>query len=378
MRVKLGCCLIAFCAVFLFTADTQVNANATTQTQVQAQPATEAIKEYTLHMPDGSEVKTLSPYYNAAYLEIAAMLDGRQALSLKRAAFLVEWAYLDGKPDYKVFCDSIARIAKTLNTFIKLNKLDQNPIGKNLAIFEFMSNPSPLNGFREYVYDFEDFRGDNDLTNLFVTKLMRTHSGQCRSLPLFYKILADEIGAEAYMAYLPDHSFIRHRDEKGTGWINVELTNHSMPRDVFIIETENITKKAIKKGTFMKPCDDRQVVINLLDDLANAYFAKYSVIDDFSSLCLGKVFRYDPDNLTGLTIANNCLFRIIDHYKAGLVEKGLPDDDYLKSLVAQIKDVKKKIYETGYVDESQEHHDEWVKSVQDEMERRKQHGLRIK
>lgn len=40
---------------------------------------------------------TKNDCYNRAYFEIAAMLDGNASLNIKRAVFLAEWAYLDGK-----------------------------------------------------------------------------------------------------------------------------------------------------------------------------------------------------------------------------------------------------------------------------------------
>ncbi len=358
---KILVCLIAVGGIFLSYANAQSE-----------------LKEYVLRLPDGYEVKTLSPYYNAAYLEMAAMLDGRQELSVKRAVFLVEWAFLDGKPDYTAFCDSIASIASTLKDFIKLNKLDQHPLGGNIAVFEYMCNPSPLNGFKEYTYDFEDFWAKEDHTKLFVTKLMHTRSGQCHSLPLLYKILANEIGAEAYLAYAPNHSFIRHKNEDGSKWMNVELTNHSLPREIFIIETMGITEKAIEKGTYLKPCDDRQIVINMLGDLVGGYIDWCDYIDGFVELCLGTIYKYDSGNLLALMTENNCLYRIIPQYKALLDEKGLPDDDHLNRLIAQSKEVMRKIDDTGYVDMPKDLYEDWVKSVQDEIDRRKANGLRIK
>lgn len=54
-----------------------------------------------------STAQTQSPdisRFETAYTEIADMLDGKSSLSIKRAVFLPEWAYLDGKPDYGAYC----------------------------------------------------------------------------------------------------------------------------------------------------------------------------------------------------------------------------------------------------------------------------------
>ena len=46
-------------------------------------------------------------YYDIALDEIVTMLDEKQPLSIARAVFLAEWAYLDGKLDYQAYCDTI-------------------------------------------------------------------------------------------------------------------------------------------------------------------------------------------------------------------------------------------------------------------------------
>lgn len=48
-----------------------------------------------------------SRHYRQAYLEMADMLDGKIPLSIKRAVFLAEWAYLDGDLDYDAYCYGI-------------------------------------------------------------------------------------------------------------------------------------------------------------------------------------------------------------------------------------------------------------------------------
>lgn len=51
---------------------------------------------------------------------------------------------------------------------------------------------------------------------------------------MYYKVLAEAIGAEAHIAFAPQHLFIRHRDERDPAkWVNVELTT---PIDFLQIE----------------------------------------------------------------------------------------------------------------------------------------------
>ena len=262
-------------------------------------------------------------------------------------------------------------MAAVIRHFITDNNLGRVKIGGNIALLEFFFRPYPMNGFQPFVYDFEDFRGKKDLTKVFVTKLMRTHTGQCRSLPLLYKILANEIGADAYIAYAPNHTFIRHRDEGDTRWMNVELTNHSLPREVFIIETMSITEEAIRKGTYMKPCKDREVVIHLLAELTVTYLSKFDYIDPFVHKCLGKVLEYDPDNLYALMNANDCFFLMACQHRERLSEHGLPDDTFMDDLKSILQELEKRIKATGHVDMPEHLYDAWIESMEEEIARRK-------
>ena len=165
--------------------------------------------------------------FERAYAEMAAMLDGRTPLSIKRAVFLAEWAYAGERLDYGRYCQEIDFLAGNIPEFIAANHLERFSTGGNIALFEFFTGPYSMNGHVPFEYDFEDYSGEGESVELFVTKLLRTHRGQCRSPPLLYKILADEIGAEAYIAYVPNHSFIRQgRRDFIAG--SVDLTASSM------------------------------------------------------------------------------------------------------------------------------------------------------
>ena len=310
-------------------------------------------------------------FYQQAFDEITDMLEGKTEPSVKRAVFLLEWAYLKGQPDYKSYCNEIASFANNLKAFMLLNKLDKHPIGSNLALFEFFTNDNPLNGHKAYTYDFDDYMGKHDFTNTFVTKLMRTHSGQCRSLPLFYKILANEIGAQSYIAYAPMHSFIRHRSEDGKRWMNVELTNHSMPREVFIIESTGITQRAIETGIYMKPCDDKEIIIHLLMELTHGYQRLYGV-DSFVEKCVNVALQYDPDNLPAwMTLADKLYCEGVA-YQQELRRKRQPEDQWSLDNYARYKATKQKIADLGYIETSPEMYDAWMKDIQEEIDRRKQ------
>ena len=101
-----------------------------------------------------NEIKTAQPpvktatvcedhHFNEAFHEIKAMLEGQTALDFKRAVFLVEWAYLEGKLNYSAFCRDIDRIAADLQAFVQRKGLGHYKTSGNYALFEFFTKPHP-------------------------------------------------------------------------------------------------------------------------------------------------------------------------------------------------------------------------------------------
>jgi hypothetical protein len=175
------------------------------------------------------QAKDPKSIYNQAYSEQLKMLDGKVPIDFKYAVFLTENAYYKGQLNYKIFCDEITNTGFQLNNLIAQRGLENYKTATNWAVFTFMTDSLPINNFKPCTYDFDDFMGEKDWTKMFVTKLIKTKSGNCHSLPYYYKILCEEIGGKAFLALAPNHVYIKHIDENGQ-WVNVELTNGGFPR----------------------------------------------------------------------------------------------------------------------------------------------------
>lgn len=89
-------------------------------------------------------------YFIHSYNEIVRMLEGKDSLSIKRAEFLVEWAYLGGNLDYKKYCNTIDSVVLLLSDFIRINGLQQYKTAGHFALFEYFTKPNPLNGNKVY------------------------------------------------------------------------------------------------------------------------------------------------------------------------------------------------------------------------------------
>ena len=95
-----------------------------------------------------AQSKTAEDYYISAFNEMSGMLAGRDSLSIKRAVFLAEWAYFEGKLDYKTdFCDEIDRITKFIRSVYAVNRLHTYKTGMQMAISSYMVNPFSGNNY---------------------------------------------------------------------------------------------------------------------------------------------------------------------------------------------------------------------------------------
>ena len=71
-----------------------------------------------------AQTNAVSEYYEKAYFEMADMLDGKAPMSIRRAVFMAEWAYLDGHLDYKKdFCEPIIKDVAYMKRWMAANNL---------------------------------------------------------------------------------------------------------------------------------------------------------------------------------------------------------------------------------------------------------------
>ncbi|AFM04607.1 hypothetical protein Fleli_2230 [Bernardetia litoralis DSM 6794] len=322
-------------------------------------------KEIPKFQLDSSVVHTDNKYYNLAFQEINQMLLDKIPLDFKRAVFLVEWAYSQGELDYTEFCSQIDKIANDLNKFVAAKGISTYKTAGNYALFEFFTKPHKMNNYKPYTYDFEDFYGEKDHRSMFVSKLLRTHEGQCRSMPILYKILANEIKANAYLALGPNHMYIKHLDEQNK-WVNIELTNGNFSSDSWMISSMDISAESIRKGVYMKELSPKEDIAFCLKMLETAYESQYGY-SEFGLACLDTSLHYFPTCIPSLAAKSNTL----RHFGISFQKKhGKYENDWLKENYKEFKKVNAKMEELGFREMSPEKYEAWVKSM--EVERSQQ------
>jgi len=231
--------------------------------------------------------------YYKAFDEINNMLEGNQPLNLGRVVFLVENAYYNNTLNYDDYQKGLSDQIKICDEKIREDKLNrEDNLVKNMMLFRLISDTlkikkggseKPITHF-PIKYDLDDYKSEKHFDSHFVTKLMRSGIGQCYSMPLYYLVLAEKLGAKAYWSFSPRHSFVKIQDEKGT-WYNLELTCGAILSDAHYMNSSYIKAEALRNRIYLEPMGKKEIVAYLLDELAKGYYEKFG-LDDFYLNCL--------------------------------------------------------------------------------------------
>ncbi|MBZ4036689.1 hypothetical protein K6T82_18105 [Flavobacterium sp. 17A] len=306
--------------------------------------------------------------FEDSYALLNSMIENEHNYNFKKAVFSVENAYLDGSLDTTFVNSQINLMHVLSNSIIKSKKLeyserDKDIVNKRASIFSILCDTLPLSidgkiyTYQPFGYDFNDVFGHKTTENLFVSKLIKTHKGNCHSLPYLYKILCEEIGIEANLALAPNHIYIKHRSIKD-GWYNTELTSRMFPIDAWIMASGFVHVDAITNGVYMKALNNKETIALVLVDLANNYNSKFPDNDgSFILKCTETAIKNYPNFATAL------ILRAETRYKQ--IEKN--EDKTKRDLL--FKDLQKEyehIHQIGYRNMPEDMYFNWLVSLKEE------------
>lgn len=323
-------------------------------------------------------------YFHSAFDSILAL--NVSDYSLKKGTFFVENAFYENKKNYDDFQQIIANIGSFLLEKMNDFGYDKNSnVAKNFVLFQFFSDTLRVKSGLEHLpvqYDFDDFMGDKDWSNMFVQKLLETNKGQCNSMPRLYLILAEEIGAEAFLSTSPNHSYIKFRDENNY-WYNVELTNHMFTTNSAILQSGFIKAEALQNQIYMKNLTQAELKSQTLVDLTLAYIHKFGY-DEFVNTVIDNALEISPNYLNALMVKANVSairFENVMH-QLGINPRDnadLQNIKYYPKAIAQLKTVNainQKIDALGYEFMSSEDYLKWLNSLTKAQEKQQSQALK--
>ena len=328
--------------------------------------------ETTYNLPSKEHIAG-TKFYRNAFRKISKM--DTNEYSVKEVTFLIENAYHEGKENSEHFNQIVKQTGKFL-----LQKMDEfgydknSNVAKNFILFRFFADTLKVSGkdlkHLPITYDFNDYMGKNDWANMFVTKLMFSNKGQCNSMPRLYLILAEEIGAEAYLALSPNHSYIRFKDET-EHWYNVELTNQMFTTNSMILGSGYIKAEALQSKIYMANLDKKQLLSLMLVDMANGYIHKFGY-DEFVKKIIDKALILYPNGINANMLNSNFLTYKFEYFchQFGINPRNhqeLQKIRYYPKLVRMLNMVNaqyQKIDNLGYEPMPADAYQKWLNSLQ--------------
>lgn len=268
-----------------------------------------------------NEDSLLTAKYSSALAVLDSLIKDNSKSSFKKAAFIPEevfdkYSVVNGieilNQYFQILKAKKENYIITAYTFNdSLNYFLNNDLFNFIYRLNFYkTNQIVVNYTTPFTYNFTDPQGDKDWTNTFVTKLLVTHKGNCRSLTYLYKILADELGAKCWLALAPNHIYIRNYS-KQIGWYNTELTSGTFPTDAWIAATGYVNTDAIRSGVYMDTLSNQQSIGLCVMDLAQGYIKQTNnYTDSFVLKCCNLVLQYHSVNPEALLTKAEALKRI--------------------------------------------------------------------
>ncbi|MFZ4931237.1 hypothetical protein [Chryseobacterium sp. Mn2064] len=259
----------------------------------------------------------------------------------------------------------------------------ESNVSKNLMLFEYFSKDMTLGGkvHKAFEYDFKDYMGEKDYSKMFVSKLLKTGSGQCHSMPLYYLMLAEEMNTEAYLSLAPNHSYIRFVDDEGT-MRNIELTNGMFPTDNSFLESGYIKSEALQNKMYMENLSKKELLGMAYFDLARGYVHKFGY-DEFVNKVIDKALELYPNGIApNMEKANVDRARLI----SVLQRLGINPDDkrdleragYFPKAVEQFKELNEQfntIENLGYAEMPASAYESWLGSLKTEKNKQESEAL---
>lgn len=153
------------------------------------------------------------------------------------------------------------------------------------------------------------------------------------------------------------HVYVKHIGEDGR-WVNVELTHGGFVRDIWLIESMNVSTEAIRNGIFLCALNEKETVGFMMMLLAKAYQSKYNSYDYYVERSVNTVLKELPNFCDALVLKLNSLqdqgFKYIEKY-------GSSKSNFLDGLYGDYKKVVNQLDSLGYTQPTIDEYNEGIK-----------------
>jgi hypothetical protein len=346
---------------------------ATHTQQNQAQQLAALIQEESL------ENYNVSLAHFQSYLSQLLQLNPNN-FSITKAVYLCEAVYDHHPITYPQFLKAIQQRAGLVKQILKQEGMSlknsyevhyaiQKLFAQNVRILR-PNNSSII--IKKIEYDFNDFLGEQDYRNTFVAKLLQTNSGQCRSMPLLYLCIAEQLQTKAWLALAPQHSFIKFVDKKGN-LSNFEATNGHTVSTTWLLQCNAISSIALKNKTYLDTLSSRKLFAQCLADFQLTYLVKFGY-NNFTNMINQQILAIDSCNINAIMYNSNIALLqfndLLKKYNNPTPQQIANNSTWANALKAT-QLAQKKVNDLGYQDMPKAQYLQWLQSI--ELEKRKRH-----
>ncbi len=319
--------------------------------------------------------------FQEAYQEINQMLVSNKP-QLKQAVFLCEKAFLGDKITKDGFDNMLSEMTGVVSSMMRQKGLPKTNDAINMTVNQFMTDTNSIRLDNETktlttypkIYDFTDPFGYENISNLFVSKLMATNSGQCKSLPLLYLMLVEELGGNAYLSFSPSHSYVKCKTSDGKLY-SLELTNGMITSDSWVLASGFVKIDAIRSGIYMDTVNRQQVIAQCLVDLAQYYSVKNQTMDDFVLNTINTSLKYYPNNINALLVKADYYtlqIQVYSNQKGFKTIQEMKTDEHGRQLLENKTKIDQLIKSMGYERMSEKAYLAWLETLK-ERQRQQEH-----
>lgn len=332
--------------------------------------------------PSVASAEETAPFRDALR-SLSNMLSVSDALDLRKALYAIEHP-VQPSMSYATFSGMVEKLAAMVRYKLVSEGLDpEDPLAKHYGIqrlfIDTLIDPATGRRMPPLRYDLEDFSGEGDPAQLTVGKLLLTGEGQCRSMPLLYLLVAEALGAEAFWAFSPNHSYIKFRDAQGT-FFNFETTNGHLTSDAWVAGSGYVKAEAVRSRVYLDTVGTRRAVAHLLVDLAIAYGQRFGYDQAFMGACLDKALEEFPNDIHGWLERSNLSTACFDR---AAFEAGYPPLDQLGKVAPalelrfrELKQLYVHVDGLGFSEMPSEAYATWLRSLEEEKQKRAEERFR--
>ena len=212
----------------------------------------------------------------------------------------------DPKTDIESSLKQIDRMAQIIRTMAGPSAPSRLRL---IMLRKYIYEPGTWNDNTPFQYDLTDPFGKKPANRLLSTYL-KTHRGNCVSMPILFVALAQRLGLKATLSTAPSHMFVKYMDDVTGKTFNLETTSGAWPaRDLWYRQNLPMTDEAVANGIYMKTLSKKEALAVLADIAIEHAYATRRYQEGWD---IADVIRpYYPNNLSAMLAPTTAAMGII-------------------------------------------------------------------